>query len=185
MRIVAPLALLLLLVGCSAPAAPTQTEAPAPAAIDGDWLLTRTVTATDDTAPYTIGETEQRWLRISAPTCDGSSCTGTLITAQTEDVLESGNGSEVDYTWDGTTLSYTPEPSTYDCTGADGTLLLAGAYGVTFDVTFTAADAEATSFAGTMVLSFEPDPALLDQMLEDKCPVVEGSTTFDAELARR
>lgn len=166
-------------------AAPTVTEAASPPSIAGDWVMTRTVVATDEGAPYTVGESEQRYLRIADGTCADGRCAGTLITAQFEAGLDDGTGSELGYTWDGTTLVYTPEPSTYDCSAADGTLTLAGAYDVTFDVQLSADDATPTGFSGPVVLTFAPAPATVDQLPGLDCPVVDGSTTFDARVVRR
>lgn len=172
----------LILAGCTASAPPDSGDPPS---LAGDWLMIRTVTATDDTAPFVVGLTEQRHLLIDEATCDDAGCTGTLVTGTTVEMIQAGTGSEAGYTWDGETLRYTPEPSSYDCTDAAGAVLVPEAYDVTFEIELVAANAEATAFTGAIVFAFSPASATADQLAGVGCPTVAGSTTFEAQLTRR
>lgn len=151
----------------------------------GDWELVRVVIETDEHSTYAVGEVETRALQIGEATCDQYSCSGTLITAFDVDVLESGNGSEAPYTWDGETFSYEIPPSSLDCSDTAGTVILGEAYDVTYDVSLGPDDDAATTLSGEMVISFGPAPATAAQLAELGCPEASGSTVFRAELARR
>lgn len=173
--VVAVIAATLLLAGCSAPAPqPAQTDDGKVPSIAGDWVLSRTVTSTEEGSGYAVGDSEKRYLEIADD--------GTLVTSEDDSVFDGGDGTTLDYTWDGTAFSYEQAPITFDCRGADDTVLLADAYTVTFDTGLTAVDATPSGFTGTMTIDIEPkddDAAAKIQTLG--CPH-GGSTDFDVTL---
>lgn len=190
---IALLGAVLLLSACAAtPAAPQTEPDPEPTvlevpAIDGEWVLTRTVTD-DTTGQYTPGTVETRYLIIKTPECDETSCSGTILSSSLEDIY-AADADESDsvpstYDWDGTSVSYEFPPVPVDCSEtATGTVVAAGLYANTAGYSLDVGDGDAesvASFSGTGHLVVEVvgvDPS-------GTCPG-GGEVEYLAELARR
>jgi len=176
----------LLLVGCSPSPAPTPTlDHTALPSLRGDWVLTRTVTTAGPQTGYAVGDTEKRYLKIGSATCTNGDCTGSMVTSDDESVFTGGDGTPLSYHFDGTTFAYAPAPATYDCSAADGTVLIPSAYDVSFDIALTAKDASPSGFAGPISLTLTPASDEIEaQLTQAGCPL-GGTTVFDATLDPR
>jgi hypothetical protein len=83
------------LSACTAAApAPDDTATPRAALPDvaGEWVVTRTVTASDDSSnpAHAVGAVSQRFLLLEVDSCDATACTGTVSSGPTVDAREEG-----------------------------------------------------------------------------------------------
>jgi hypothetical protein len=142
--------------GCTAGAPDTEgshaATAPQPD-IAGEWVVTRTVTASDDTAnpAHAVGAVSQRFLLVERDDCAAALCPGTVSSGPTVDKREKTDLTQTDggfgYRFEGT----------LDClNGTTGAVVSVGGFAFTQKVSLTVKDtsgsgggAKATSLAGT------------------------------------
>lgn len=108
---VAAVGLALSLSACGTPAEPESTSVVVTtpqAALTGEWILTRTVTASNDlTDPSRIlGAVTTRMISFEQETCDTALCPGTVVSGVTTEDRESTSFTPIDggltWTFDGT-----------------------------------------------------------------------------------
>ena len=92
---------LVALSGCTAQAptpAPTNTITTPQASITGEWIVTRTVTASDDasTPSRAVGAESTRLVLIEQPDCTTAPCAGTVSSGSTLDGRESTPLEQID-----------------------------------------------------------------------------------------
>jgi hypothetical protein len=148
------------LSGCSAEQPtpqPTATTDPVDhtlqATVDGEWILTREVTSTDDAnnPDRAVGEKSTRRVLFSNVVCSDGPCTGAVLSGATSTVRAT------------TTLASSANTITYDFSGflncvdaATGTVILANGYSYTSHVVLTVKaldkndESVATTLEGTM-----------------------------------
>ena len=180
-----------LLAGCRSgpPAAPvpepTEVE-PTVQLLDlgGEWVVTRTVTASDAPGPqYVVGLEEDRFVLFETPQCQGGECTGTLLSG-----LPSETRSETTYTQLDSEVSY-QFTGLNDCVDeATGELTFADAYEYVlgYSLSVIAADEvdgtmTATRLEGTAVNTF----SLLDAGKADVCTSGSGTVEYDVVAVRK
>lgn len=104
---------LLLLAGCTGDPAPTPKPSETPvdetvqSQIEGEWVLTRTVTETDDAdnPASAVGAVSTRAVLFGDVVCTGGPCTGGVLSGPTSDVRDatdfSSAGDVIRYTFTG------------------------------------------------------------------------------------
>jgi hypothetical protein len=77
--------------GVPSPDAPATPTAALPD-VAGEWVVTRTVTASDDSSnpAHAVGAVSQRFLLLEVDSCDADACTGTVSSGPTVDAREEG-----------------------------------------------------------------------------------------------
>lgn len=178
--LLAAAALLPFLVGCSAPAVPQpEPTGKTPAAVidfDGEWVLTRAVTASDDPA-LVVGDETVRYALYAVGECGPSECEGTVTSG-----ADLSDREESTYIQTGDTLNYSLE-GTQDCVYDDGSIALAEALIWTQHITIVASELDGstvTAVTGESTYSFQSTP----DAEAAGCPVQSGSVSFSYEGVR-
>ena len=154
----APLAILML-VGCSgdpAPApAPTSTVTTPQASFDGEWILTRTITASNDVSGETraVGAVSTRLVLLDQTPCDDIVCPGMVSSGSTLDAREQTPLTQID---GGASWRFT---GSLDCMRAESeSVLVLDAFDYTQEVELLVAESTdvdgvltATSLSGSIV----------------------------------
>ena len=183
---VAALAVLPFLSGCSllptavAPT-PTPTVEPAPPSVEGFWLVTRTVVASDTTeADFAIGTVETRYQRFDNIECDGEVCTGnvaSVLAMEDFDTLDP-DVEPIPFTQTGDKLEYQFDSKSDCVSNATGEVLVAEGFlfSRTFDLTISDSDdVVALAIDGTSNYLFGPT----DEAVALQC---EGYGDIDYEV---
>jgi hypothetical protein len=174
------------LTGCSAGGAtPSQSSTPVDhsdqAKIDGEWVLTRTVTSTDDVnnPAHAVGSVSTRLLKFDEVTCDNGPCTGTVLSGPTQAARDQGT-----FTSSGDTITYTLR-GFVNCLRQDtGAVLVPNGYSYTstvtlnVDTTVPENETRAATLTGTMTYT----DTLTNEALEAGCSRDPVSTTTEYSL---
>lgn len=172
-RILLSAAVLALLTGCSSGGdpAPVPTTSGSPvsqekqASIDGEWVLTRTVTTSDDVnnPAHAVGAASTRYVLFANVQCAVGPCTGTVLSGPTQGVRAT-----TDFTSAGDVISYTFSGA-INCVRQDtGEVLVPNGYSYTATVelrllALDEADAtRAASLEGTLVYTDTPTNEALE-----------------------
>lgn len=164
----------------------TATQAPVDhtlqATVDGEWILTREVTSSDDVnnPDRALGEKSKRRVLFSNVVCSDGPCTGAVLSGATSAVRAT------------TTLASSANTITYDFTGylncvdaETGAVLLANGYSYTSHVVLTVKaldkndEALATTLEGTMTYT----DTLTDEAIELGCARDPIATTTEYALS--
>lgn len=146
-RLLLAVAVLTVLTACSggepAPLPTTSASAvsqEAQATIDGEWVLTRTVTASDDlnNLAHAVGAVSVRYVQFGDVSCPVGACTGAVLSGPTQGVRDS------------TTFNSSADTISYDFTGSinclrqdTGAVLVPHGYTFSAHVELTVASADA------------------------------------------
>ena len=172
-RILLALTVTALLAGCSGGGgpAPVPTTSGSPvsqekqASIDGEWVLTRTVTASDDVnnPAHAVGAVSTRYVLFANVQCAVGPCTGKVISGPTQ-----GTRDTSDFTSAGDVISY-QFSGFINCVRQDtGAVLVADGYTytATVELTLLAADeadpTRAATLEGTLTYSDTPTNEALE-----------------------
>lgn len=172
-RILIALTVAVLLAGCSSDGepAPVPTTSGSPvsqekqASIDGEWVITRTVTSSDDinNPAHAVAAVSTRYVLFANVQCAVGPCTGRVISGPTQGVRDT-----TDFTSAGDVISY--EFSGFiNCVRQDtGTVLVPNgyAYTATVELRLLAADeadpTRAATLEGTLVYTDTPTNEALE-----------------------
>lgn len=176
------------LTGCSAggpaphpSASATAVDNTEQATIDGEWILTRTVTKSDDAnnPAHAVGEVSTRLVKFSDVSCAGGPCTGTVLSGPTQTVRDQGT-----FASSGNTITYT-FTGFVNCLRQDtGAVLVPNGYSYTASVTLSvsgtdpADDKRAATLSGTLTYT----DALTNEALKAGCSRDPVSTTTEYAL---
>ena len=163
----------LALTGCSAGGAtPVPSSTPVDrtvqAKIDGEWILTRTVTSTDDVnnPAHAVGTVSTRLLKFDEVACNDGPCTGTVLSGPTQSARETGT-----FKSSGNTIEYTLR-GFVNCLRQDtGAVLVPNGYSyvstvtLRVDTTVPENESRAATLTGTMTYT----DSLTNEALEAGC----------------
>jgi hypothetical protein len=151
------------------------------ATIDGEWILTRTVTESDDVnnPAHAVGAVSTRYLKFGDVVCPVGSCTGAVLSGPTQ------------ATRDISTFSSAADTITYDFIGAinclrqdTGAVLVPNGYTYTAHVVLTLAstDAVETSKAATLEGTLTYTDTVTNEALAAGCSREPVSATTEYAL---
>ena len=183
--------LALALAGCSGAPAPTPSGSSGvvdhteQSTIDGEWTLTRTVTATDDVnnPAHAVGTVSVRALLFGDVVCDGGPCSGGVLSGPTQGVRDSST-----FTSSGNTITY-EFTGFLNCIRQDtGGVLVADGYSYTTHVELKAiaTDAEDDSKASTLEGTMTYTDSITATAIEAGCArdPITATTSYDLSAVR-
>jgi hypothetical protein len=152
------------------------------ATIDGEWILTREVTSTDDVnnPDRSVGEKSKRRVLFSNVVCSDGPCTGAVLSGATSAVRAT------------TTLASSANTITYDFSGflncvdaATGDVLLANGYSYTSHVVLTvkALDKDTETLATTLEGTMTYTDTVTDEAIALGCTRDPIATTTEYALS--
>jgi hypothetical protein len=151
-----------------------------PSSVDGEWVLTRTVTRSDDTnnPAHAVGAVSVRDVLFSDVHCAPGSCAGTIESGPTTAVRDKAK-----FTSDGNVFSYDFSGFVSCLSPADGTVLVANGFQYRSHVELTVADPGSTGSAATNLegtLSYTD--SITNDALSAGCARDPVSSTTEYEL---
>ena len=184
-------ALALALAGCSGAPAPLPSGSSGAidhteqSTIDGEWTLTRTVTATDDVnnPAHAVGTVSVRSLLFGDIICDGGPCSGGVLSGPSQSIRDSST-----FTSSGNTITY-EFTGFLNCIRQDtGAVLVADGYSYTAHVELKtiATDAKDDSKASTLEGTMTYTDSITAKAIEAGCSrdPVTATTSFDLSALR-
>jgi hypothetical protein len=179
-----------LLAGCTtAPPAPQPDPEPTTlqvAAVDGEWLVSRTVSSVTN-APGEVGDVDKRFMVVSEPECDETSCTGEFLSSSKEEIFDLGDQVEGvlhgTYEWDGTVFSLLLDNQLLDCANeSTGEVVVEDLYTQVAEYVLAVSDGDdevVRALTGEFTSTFE-----LTEVDPQSCDA-GGELIYDTEFARR
>ena len=180
--ITAAAAVLATLAGCTGPADPQPVAGPQ-ASIEGEWVVTRTVVASDDTTnpARAVGANSVRYVLIEREDCESALCPGTVSSGPTPDARES---TALDQTDGG--LEYTLTGA-LDCLNtATGSVLAVDAFDYRQTATLAVdarAEASGVDTASALSGTLSYTDTLTDDGASNGCVRSPGTVTVEYELS--
>jgi len=160
---------LLALSACTS-GAPTPDDSPAvttpQADITGEWVVTRTVLASNDTTnpSRAVGATSVRYLLVDRDSCDEALCEGTVSSGATAEAREDTELTQTDGGFDYTFTG------ALDCMNSTtGAVLFVGGFDYSQTATLTVGETDADDVASTLTGTIDYTDTVTDAALEAGC----------------